>query len=378
MAAAAAAEVQALLRFLTQDAKLPLASALPKTASLRKAKLNTVDAIATANVEELKTIFQDEKLVKQVSNAAKRIVNPKKRQAESASSPPKRIKRERTELHQTSEADLRLPESTMCAEELAGIDIETNRAPLVLAFAVMLIQYTMPEQPLSSRLSLAQAVVSLNSQSKAKSIGLTADRTAEEDGWAQGQPKVKILGREVAVMRRALPPEQPDPAADVDDQSKIKQEDAGSVAHEAFWGLDLEALRRSNGPLLPGKHFGHPTLPIHNADAARNYLLKSFSRSPNPDESLLGEKQERKLAPVEKKPTSAEIVVAKEETTGMLLKSLDLLFESWSKKMSIEELDRKAWSWYVHVRPTVAQGQSGWGQKGVVHLGDILKFRKLP
>jgi hypothetical protein len=37
---AAAAEVQNLLRFLSQDAKVPLAAALPKVAELRKAHLN--------------------------------------------------------------------------------------------------------------------------------------------------------------------------------------------------------------------------------------------------------------------------------------------------------------------------------------------------
>jgi hypothetical protein len=39
-AAAAAAEVQNLLRFLSQDAKVPLATALPKVGELRKANLN--------------------------------------------------------------------------------------------------------------------------------------------------------------------------------------------------------------------------------------------------------------------------------------------------------------------------------------------------
>jgi hypothetical protein len=38
--AAAAAEVQNLLRFLSQDAKVPLSAALPKVGELRKANLN--------------------------------------------------------------------------------------------------------------------------------------------------------------------------------------------------------------------------------------------------------------------------------------------------------------------------------------------------
>lgn len=60
----------------------------------------------------------------------------------------------------------------------------------------------MPEQPLSSRLSLAQAVVSVNSRSKAQSLGIEKGRSAEELGWGQGQPKVKVMGREISVLKR--------------------------------------------------------------------------------------------------------------------------------------------------------------------------------
>ena len=381
MAAAAAAEVQGLLRFLTQDAKVPLAAALPRIGALRKANLAAADVIAKASTDEIRSIFQDEKLAKQVMNAAKRVTNPRKRpQVDTAGPPSKRLKQERNGPYQVSEVDLKLPSSNMSIEELTRVDVETNRAPLVLAFAVMLIKYTMPEQPLSSRLSLAQAVVSLNSQTKAKSIGLTTDKTAEDDGWAQGQPKVKVLGREVAVMRRALPQQHDDATSGADSPALVKSENDEALAHEAFWGLDLEALRRSNGPLIPGKRPSQASLPIHAAEAARNYLLRSFNHTQISSGAIVQAEEEQKptLPKVKGKPNPKEVVQAKEEATGMLLTSLDILFESWSTKMTTDELDRKAWSWYVHVRPEVAQGQAGWGQKGVVHLGDILKFRKIP
>lgn len=80
--------------------------------------------------------------------------------------------------------------------------VEMNRAPLVLAFAVELLRYTMPEQPPSSRLSLAQAVVSANSRSKAVSLGIQKGPSADEEGWGEGQPRVKVMGREVAVLKR--------------------------------------------------------------------------------------------------------------------------------------------------------------------------------
>src|ERR1700761_8113818 len=84
---AAAAEVQALLRFLTKDARIPLVEAMPKINALRKLQLNTPEHIASADDADLKSVFADEKVLKQVINAAKRASNPKKRKLAQSSSP---------------------------------------------------------------------------------------------------------------------------------------------------------------------------------------------------------------------------------------------------------------------------------------------------
>lgn len=102
---------------------------------------------------------------------------------------------------QQLEASLALPLETD-EERIADRAIQTNRAPLVLAFAVELIRHTMPEQPPSSRLSLAQAVVSANSRSKAVSIGLEKGPSADEEGFGEGQPRIKVMAREIAVLKR--------------------------------------------------------------------------------------------------------------------------------------------------------------------------------
>lgn len=47
-----------------------------------------------------------------------------------------------------------------------------------------------------------------------------------------------------------------------------------------------------------------------------------------------------------------------------------------SKMPAVEDLDRRAWTWYVHVRPDVAGGERGWGQKGGVELREILELRR--
>lgn len=94
------------------------------------------------------------------------------------------------------------PEVILDLELLASTRVYTNRAPLLLAFAFELIRFTMPEQPVSSRFSLSQAVVSLNAQSKAARYGQGGRKEPLSSSWRDGQPKVVILGRQIPVLRR--------------------------------------------------------------------------------------------------------------------------------------------------------------------------------
>ncbi|ETI25533.1 hypothetical protein G647_02306 [Cladophialophora carrionii CBS 160.54] len=357
---AAAAEVQALLRFLTKDARIPLAEAMPKINALRKQQLNTPENIANANEADLRSIFADEKVLKQVANAAKRVSNPKKRAASAQSSSPS-SKRARSELGPADDEALLVPPQTnIPLEKLEHVIIETNRAPLFLAFTIAVLAYTHPEQPLSSRWSLAQGVVSAGAQSKAKYLGLTSGPTAEEDGWAQGQPKVMIMGREIAVMRRHVP-------VDVDGEA--------TTPGDAFWALDLEALRKSNGPLIAGKDVKRSSgPPIHKAAAPRNYLLKSMMII-DPDPALSGETTYGNGATAKKKNTQ-EVVKKKEDAAAMMLKAIDAVCKSWASVLTAEQLDQRAQTWYTRVRPDVEQGQAGWGHRGQVRIADILKLRK--
>ena len=383
----AAAEVQALLRFLSQDAKIPLSVCLPKVSDLRKVQLNSAENIAKSDIKTLSAIFIDEKLSKQILNAAKRVANPKKRSASDAARPAaSKLVKGADGSARPSEAALEIPCSEYEESVLEKISMQTNRAPLVLAFAVTLLKYTMPEQPLSSRLSLAQAVVSANSQSKAKSIGISTENTAEEEGWGKGQPKIKVMGREIAVMRRVLPL---DENVSESGTQNTEAADDSQTNHETYWGMDLDALRKSNGPLVAGKNSGAGTgLPIHSPESARNYLLRSMTivedefkaeaginlaSSTNKEEPAQADALQ--ISPSKKKPTSKEIVAKKEQAAATLLQALDLLFSSWAHLRN-DELDRRAWSWYLHVRPDIAQGQAGWGQKGQVRLADILKLRR--
>lgn len=77
-----------------------------------------------------------------------------------------------------------------------------------------------------------------------------------------------------------------------------------------------------------------------------------------------------------KKKTGVALEREKEENLGSLLGALDMLFSSWVEHVSRDELDRKAWGWYVQVRPEVEGGVAGWGGKGDVKLADILSLRR--
>lgn len=232
------------------------------------------------------------------------------------------------------ESSLALPVTKDEATILKTV-VVTNRAPLVLAFAFILLKYTMPEQPTSSRLSLAQAVVSANSRSKAASLGIEKGPSPEEEGWAQGQPSVKVMGRDISVLKR------PGYSWNEDDQNNHPQTSLTPLAGEGhpagdilpLWGLDLEALRKSNGRVVPGSKPGpNSTLPIYRAEAARDYLLKSFS----------SDEQVSQATPGKRKRKSAEIVLDQEKCLGLLLGAIDLLCQSWPATLSKDNLDRRA------------------------------------
>lgn len=249
----------------------------------------------------------------------------------------------------------------------------------------------MPEQPLSSRLSLAQAVVSVNSRSKAVSIGLEKGNSAEEDGWGQGQPRVRVMGREIRVMKRWGYDWKEEDSQDchsaaqvLDSQETIKADDSVPAISEtnanevvktedqppALWGLDLEALRSSNEGQGGGPHGTHKKdvarLPIYTAESARSYLLKSFTSAT----VLPG------INDQQKKKSISTLKAENEHNLALLLATLEKLYVSWAHVLSQQELDRRSWGWYVAVRPEIQQGVAGWGEKGDVRLSSILDLRR--
>jgi len=364
---------------------------MSKVKDLQKANLDTPEKIAKAQPKNISLLFNDEKVTKQIIAAAKRVSKKRTAGEESTSSPRKRSRQEKFDVRIPTdlESSLALPSSSADEDELANTVVITNRAPLVLAFTVILLKHTMPEQPLSSRLSLAQGYVSTTSRARAVSLGiqeLSKDEEESERKLGEGQPTVTIMGKELKGLRRwGYEWKQPKVAEDLSTQStlqgnseakldgKLTQDEGGaSLSSESveadppLWALDLEALRKSNRAdfaVANTQAGNHSNLPIYTPQSARAYLMKSFD-SPTSSEASV------------RKQTATAKAADKERNLGRVLCALDKLYDSWAATIGPEELDKRTWSWYVKVRPEVKQGAAGWGGKNEVRIGDILALRR--
>lgn len=356
---------------------------------LQKADLDTPDKISRVKVDAVQAIFPDEKVAKQILGAAKRGAKRRAAGDETTGSSPKKKQKKDESLFSEEptsseelEAGLELPQTPADEDELSKVVLFTNRAPLALAFVFTLLKYSMPEQPLSSRLSLAQGYISITSRARAVYLGIESGKSAEEEGYGEGTPSVFITGKEIKVLRRwgyewkassgkdAKPAEILERAQSPRDDDGLESKSQEEVEEQpALWALDLEALKKSNNsdPIVSSaatQRGNKSTLPIYTPQSARAYLLKAF------DTAATSENDKPK------KSSTAAKVVEKEGNLGKLLRVLDLLYESWAGTLTPEELDKRTWGWYVKVRPDVADGVAGWGGKNTLRLADILALRR--
>ncbi|KAI6381017.1 hypothetical protein MCOR25_001319 [Pyricularia grisea] len=217
-------DVQELLRLLVGARKLPMLQAMAQVKALQVEGLKSIRQVAEADQAAVERAVSDVKAARALQNACKAAV--KRGDSGVGAGSGKRggsdvdagaNKRAKTAAGSSGDGSLFGLPPQMTPEELeesldlpvdideeriAAASIECNRAPLVLAFAVELLRYTMPEQPPSSRLSIAQAVVAANSRSKAASLGIEKGLPADREGWGEGQPRVRVMGREVSVLKR--------------------------------------------------------------------------------------------------------------------------------------------------------------------------------
>jgi hypothetical protein len=197
----------------------------------------------------------------------------------------------------------------------------------------------------------------MNSKSKAVSIGIDREKAAEDEGWGEGQPLIKVMTRELRVMKRwGYEWEDPAPQSTVEGStqetltsSEATLADNSAIKPPALWGVDLEALKKaSSSNITTSKWSSTSDLPIYTAQSARAYLLKAFDTPP--DTKVV----------TTKKQTAAIMSAEKERNLGLVIGALELLYESWVGVLSKEDMDKRAWGWYVRVRPDVATGAAGW------------------
>ncbi|GJC81273.1 hypothetical protein ColLi_04111 [Colletotrichum liriopes] len=204
-------DLQELLRVITSRKGVSMMAAMGQVKALQAVDLRSIQQISDAPFDLVERALGDAKTARSLQTACKahsKRPNAKRAGDTLSATGDKRAKKQ----HMGSDSEaagrstkeqedaLALPVVTN-EEEIAEASIYTNRAPLMLAFVLELLRYTMPVQPLSSHLSLAQAVVSANARTKAVGIGLT--KTYGEDGsWGEGQPRVNIMGRTIAVLKR--------------------------------------------------------------------------------------------------------------------------------------------------------------------------------
>jgi hypothetical protein len=343
---------------------------------LQAAGLGSSEKLSKAKPADLTPMFPDDKVAKQILTAAKRVTKKRAAGDDTAPSPKKKRKGDPFDAASVSsddlEASIALPESTASEEELKEVVLFSNRAPLFLAFTVTLLKHTMPEQPLSSRLSLAQAFISTSSRSRAVSLGIQSIDRSEveaEEQLAEGQPKVTIMGKELPILRRwgyEWRRGDSNPARlHVKDEENHDVTQADEDQQPALWALDLEALRKSNKTdisMANATAGSYSNLPIYTPQGARAYLLKAFE---TPSGTGSGSKT-----------SAATKVAAKERNLARLLHALDLLYDSWATLLSPQDLDGRTWSWYVKVRPEVEHGVAGWGGKNEIKLSEILALRR--
>ncbi|KAF7546400.1 hypothetical protein G7046_g9311 [Stylonectria norvegica] len=488
-------DLQELLRMLTAR-KLSMIAAMGQVKALQAKNLRrtslanarrSIAQIAEAPLASIQDALDDPKIAKSLHTACKSHGKKLKRSADDAVDDGA-AKKPRLEVHRRDldysamspedlEEALRLP-LVEDEEVLRGTTVVTNRAPLMLAFAVEMLRCTMPEQPRSSRLSLAQGVVSANSRTKAVSLGISKPGSTGEDQISEGQPKVSIMGRQIPVLKRggysvpgasklaasstatqngyqeaktwtasqkrslksstfiahAAPITSPSSRGDLVTSlmaakpeletanhnawairtsygnSPLNQEasfDDGESGCGAFllqhmrnlhitntvvvltrwyggvmlgpdrWRLMRECLddalssQRRTSNLSSGEAVWaldpQDTKPatttvgmgIHRPEGARNYLLRSFHAAESTGKKTVAAANEERL-----------------ENLGRVLGSLRLLFESWREVLTPAEMDRRAWTWYVAVRPDVEAGPGGWGAKGTLALERVLNLRR--
>lgn len=210
------ADPQALVRFLSSEAKIPLLRAMGLATGFIKAGLHSPELIAGS---ELKDHVQDPNDLKAILKACRAKSRPSKAKANKRSEP---------FTYDTS------------AVVDPKLSIKVNRAPYLLVFCYRLLLHTTTlDDP--SALSVAQAVTSQSAARKAQSIGLGSAAAATTGLIGTSiNSYIPVMGRKIPVLR--------------------------SEKEESCKAIDTEKLHESEG------------IPVYDPLTSWQYLSRSFGK----------------------------------------------------------------------------------------------------
>ncbi|KAK9370774.1 hypothetical protein V1509DRAFT_607846 [Lipomyces kononenkoae] len=317
-----ASSLNNILRLLTTSCKLPLADSLPVASSLVKSGLTRAELIGAKSQEELQEICPS--LNQQQLNKLRTACSssPRKRAATASTGSPSVTKRGRKYAVKDkdapiSDAELELP-IVLDEKLIEKTVVSVNRAPLMMLFAASVLKHQYPTYGAGSHLSLASAAAASAARAKAKSIGLSRSTTR-----ANGDEEAKEVPEGYRTLR----------AFGTIDVAIIRRGD-----NEGYWGLDIDAMEKQaeTGSPEPEVKWIHPA-------QVRAYLVRSFG----------------------------------EKDLGIVSGAIELLIRSWEQREP-ESWSQRAWGWYMRVRPEIAFGRDGWGQRATVSCKDILNLRVMP
>ncbi|KAK9466537.1 hypothetical protein V1512DRAFT_253674 [Lipomyces arxii] len=303
-----------LLRLLTANCKIPLSIGLPVASVLLKNGLLSKESIGLKSIDELKAICPT--LTDQQLQKLHSVCasSPRKRKSAAATDGlPKRGRKFIVKDEQAPIDDSALELPILLDEDvIIRSSAAVNRAPLMILFAYTILKHTYPDYGAGSYLSLASATASSASRVKAKAIGLSQ----AESGLAVDLEKILQGYRTLQTFGSIEVP-------------VLRRGD-----HSGYWGLDVDAMEKQaeKGVVDPEMKWIHPA-------QVNAYLFRAFGN--------------KNLAAVHG--------------------AIELVIQSWEND---ESWPGRAWSWYIKVRPDVAYGREGWGQKGTLSCQAILNLKR--
>lgn len=181
------------LRWLNTKAKLSMSDSMQVASKLIPAQINSDNALYQATESTLRKFLSNEDHRKAILNAASRL---------SSNSTPKKRKREHEDVHiiretikKASDAKQYIYDEILDPGSLANIEIKSNRAPVMTAWAAVVAERIGFKR--EEALSLANVYTGLNAHAKAVSLSIQEKKSEHDMHGGPNQPTFMLMGRKI-------------------------------------------------------------------------------------------------------------------------------------------------------------------------------------